>query len=127
MLGQGRTTDGGEKMSKKLDLGDSKLAFQKPDCQAMLPAEDKNLSKMIHMRREILEKDKDVIHVDKAERKITQIIHKVLELIPLFLRLKGMQRNLNIPKPVMITVFRHPLEKQPSNSNLSEGPAWRTL
>ena len=127
MLEQGRTTDGGEKMSKKLDLGDSKLAFQKPDCQAMLPAEDKNLSKMIHMRREILEKDKDVIHVDKAERKITQIIHKVLELIPLFLRLKGMQRNLNIPKPVMITVFRHPLEKQPSNSNLSEGPAWRTL
>ena len=114
-------------MAKKLDLGDSKLAFQKPDCQAMLPAEDKNLSKMIHMRREILEKDKDVIHVDKAERKITQIIHKVLELIPLFLRLKGMQRNLNIPKPVMITVFRHPLEKQPSNSNLSEGPAWRTL
>ena len=35
---------------------------------------------MIHMKREILREDKDVIHVDKAEQKITQnLIHKVLE------------------------------------------------
>ena len=35
---------------------------------------------MIHMRREILGEDKDVIHVDKAEWKINQnLIHKTLE------------------------------------------------
>ena len=43
VLGQWRTTSGGEDMSKKLDLGDSKLVFRKPDCPAMLPTEDKNL------------------------------------------------------------------------------------
>ena len=64
-------------MTKKLNLGDSKLTFQKPNCQAMLPTEDKNLPEMIHMRREILGEDKDVIHVDKVERKITQnLIHQ---------------------------------------------------
>ena len=43
-------------MAKKLNLGDSKLAFRTTNCQAMLLSEDKNLSEMIHMRREILEK-----------------------------------------------------------------------
>ena len=46
MLGQQRTAGGGEKMAKKLNLGDSKIAFQKPNCQAMLPKEEKNLSEI---------------------------------------------------------------------------------
>ena len=67
-------------MAKKLNLGDSKLAFRKSNCQATLPTEDKNLPEMIHMRRDVLGEDKDVIQVDKAEGKITQnLIHKALE------------------------------------------------
>ena len=67
-------------MTKKLNLGDSKLTFQKPNCQAMLPTEDKNLPEMIHMRTEILGENKDVIYLEKAEGKITQnLIHKALE------------------------------------------------
>ena len=62
MLKQWRTTGGREKTAIKLYLGDRKLPFQKPNCQAMLPTEDKNLSKMIHMRIEILGEEKDVIH-----------------------------------------------------------------
>ena len=62
----------------------------------MLPKEDKNLLKMIHMKREILGEDKDVIHVDKAERKITQnLIYKALY----------MPRNSNILKGVRMVVF----------------------
>ena len=80
MLGQQITTGGGEKMAKKLNLGDSKLAFQKPNCQAMLPIEDKNLLEVVHMRREVLGEDKDVIQVEEAEGKITQnLIHEDLE------------------------------------------------
>ena len=93
-------------MAKKLNLGDSKLAFLKPNCQVMLPTEDKNLLEMIHMRREILGEDKDVINVDEAEWKIAQnLIQKVLEHVTSFLRPKGMQKNLNIPKRVMMAVF----------------------
>ena len=67
-------------MAKKLKLGDSKLAFWKPNCQAMLLSEDKNLPEVVHMRREVLGEDKDVIHSDKAEGKITQtLIHEALE------------------------------------------------
>ena len=69
-------------MAKKFNLGDSKLAFRKPNCQATFQTKDKNLSEMIHMRREILGEDKDVIHVDKAEGKITQnLIRKALERV----------------------------------------------
>ena len=50
-LDKRRTTGGGEKMAKKLNLGDSKLAFRKPNCQAMLPTEDKNLPEVVHIRR----------------------------------------------------------------------------
>ena len=90
-------------MAKKLNLRDSKLAFWKPNCQAMFPPEDKNLSEMIHMRREIFGEDKDLIRVDEAEWKITQnLIHNVL---PAFLRPKDMQWNSNIPKGVMMAVF----------------------
>ena len=75
----------------------------------MLLTEDKNLSEIIHMRRKILEEDKDVIHVDEAKGKITQnLIHQALEtwkVLPVFLRPKGMQRNLNIPKGVMMAFF----------------------
>ena len=53
-------------MAKKLNLGDSKLAFQRPNCQAMLPTEDKNLPEVVHMRREVFGKDKDVIQINKA-------------------------------------------------------------
>ena len=53
------------------------------DCQAMLPTENKNLLEIIHMKREILGEDKDVIHID---------------VLPAFLRPKGIQRNLNILK-----------------------------
>ena len=67
-------------MAKKLNLGDSKLAFWKPNCQAMLPTEDKNLQEVVHMRREVFGEDKDVIHGDEAEGKITQnLIHKALD------------------------------------------------
>ena len=38
----------------------------------MLLTEDKNLLEVVHIRREVLGDDKDVIHVDKAEGKITQ-------------------------------------------------------
>ena len=56
----------------------------------MLLTEDKNLLKGIHMRREILGEDKNVIHIDKTEWKITQnLIYQVLER-------------------VTVTIFNHP-------------------
>ena len=67
-------------MTKKVTLGDSNLAFWKPNCQAMLLTEDKKLPETDHMRGEVLGEDKDVIHIDKAEGKITQnLIHEALE------------------------------------------------
>ena len=82
VFGQRRTTGGREKKSKKLDLGDRKLAFWKHACQAMLPTEDKNLWDVIHMKREILGEDKNVILVHKAEWKITQkLIQKTLQRV----------------------------------------------
>ena len=97
-LDKRRTTGGGEKMAKKLNLGDSKLAFRKPNCQAMLPTEAKNLLEMIHMRREILGEDKDVIHVDKAESKITQnLIHKALERVSSISEAKGHAKQFEHP------------------------------
>ena len=55
----------------------------------MLPTEDKNLPEVIHMRRDILGEDKNVIHIDKTERKITQnLIYKALEHVTGSLRPK---------------------------------------
>ena len=88
-------------MSKKLDLGDRKLAFQKPNCQAMLPTEEKNLSEMIHMRKETPGEDNDVIQVDEAERKITQnLIHKALERVSVtsISEAKGHTKKFEHPK-----------------------------
>ena len=84
MLGQLRTTGGKEKMAKKLDLVDSKIQFWKPNCQAMLPTEEKNLLEVIHMRKGIPGENKYVIHVNKAERKIIKnLIRKALEHVTL--------------------------------------------
>ena len=95
VLGQQRTTSCGEKISKKLDLGDCKLAFLKPNHQSM----DKNLSGMIHIRREILGEDKNIIQVDEAERKITQnLIHKALECVTSVFEAKGHAKELEHPK-----------------------------
>ena len=70
-----------------------------PNCQAMLPTEDKNLWEMIHMRREIPGEDKDVIHVDVAERKITQnLIHKGLETVASISEAKGHAKKFEHPK-----------------------------
>ena len=75
MLRERRTIGGGVK--KKLNLGNNKLAFHKPNCQAMLSKEYKNLPKVIHMRREVSAEDKY-----EAEWKITQnLIHEVLERV----------------------------------------------
>ena len=99
MLGQQITTSSGEKMTKILDLGDSKLSFWKPNCQAVLPTEEKNLSEMILMRREILGKEKDVIHIDEAEWKITQnLIHKTLERVTSISESKGHAKKMEHPK-----------------------------
>ena len=93
-------------MAKKLNLGDSKLAFWKPNCQAMLPTEKKNLSEMIHIRREIPREDKNVIHVDKAEWKITQnLIHKALEHVTNISEVKGHAKKFEHPEGVMMVGF----------------------
>ena len=79
MLGQQITTSSGEKMTKILDLGDSKLSFWKPNCQAMLPTEEKNL--------------------DKAEWKINQnLIHKTLERVTSISESKGHAKKMEHPK-----------------------------
>ena len=86
-------------MAKKFNLGDSKIAFQKPNCQVMFPTEDKNLSEMIHMRRKILGEDKDVIHVDEAKEKIPQnLIHKELEHVTSISEAKGHANKFKHPK-----------------------------
>ena len=86
-------------MSKKLNLGDRKLTFQKPDCQAMLYTEDTILLEMILMRREILGEDMNIIHVDKTEGKITQnLIHKALKHVASVSEAKGHAKELEHPK-----------------------------
>ena len=86
-------------MAKKLNLGDSKLAFWKPDCQAMLPTEDKNLLEMIHMRRAIHREDINVIQIVEAEQKITQnLIHKALERVTSVSKAKGHAKEFEYPK-----------------------------
>ena len=65
----------------------------------MLPTEEKNLSEMIHMRREILGEEMDVIHVEEAEYKITQnLIHKVLECVTSISKTKGHAKKFKHPK-----------------------------
>ena len=53
MLGQRRTTGGGEKVSKKLDLGNGEVALGQPDCQPMLLTEDKDLWEVVNVRGKI--------------------------------------------------------------------------
>ena len=67
MLHQGRTTRGGEKMPKKLDLGDSKFTLGEANCESMIPAGTKDLSEVEDMGGELLAEDEDIIHVDKTE------------------------------------------------------------
>ena len=106
MLGQWRTARGRKKMAKRLNLGDSKLSFWKLNCQALLPTEDKNLPEMVHMRREILGEDKDVIHKDEAEGEITQnLIHKALEPVNSVPEAKRHAKKFKHPKGVMMAVF----------------------
>ena len=93
-------------MSKKLDLGECEFALGKPNCQAMLLTDDKNLLDVIHMRREILGEDKNVIHIDEAEWKITQkFIHKALECVTGIPEAKGHAQEFKHPKGVMMVVF----------------------
>ena len=54
---------------------------------------------MVHMRRVIPGEDKVVIHVDKAERKITQnLIHKALEHLTSASEAKGHVKEFKHPK-----------------------------
>ena len=66
VLGQRRTTGGGEKVPKKLNLGDCKIALGQPDC--LIPTEDKNLLEVVNMRRKILAEDKNIGHINKTEQ-----------------------------------------------------------
>ena len=53
-LCQWRTTGGREKVSKILDLGDSKLALGQPNCRPLLLTEEKNLSEVVNMSKKNL-------------------------------------------------------------------------
>ena len=59
MLGQQRTTGGGEKMPKKLDLGNSKFTLWETNHQPMLTTKEKNLPEMVNMGGEISAEDFD--------------------------------------------------------------------
>ena len=54
-------------MSKKLNLGYSKFMLGQPDCQPMLPTEEKNLSEVVNMRGKNPAEDKNVVHINKTE------------------------------------------------------------
>ena len=69
-------------MTKKLDLGNSKLAFGEANGEAMFRAES-DFSEFIHMRGEILAEDENIIHKDKAEGQLTQNkVHPSLKGVP---------------------------------------------
>ena len=57
MLGQRRTTVGGEQVSKKLNLGHSKFTLEEANLQPMLTTEEKNLAEMVNVEGEILAED----------------------------------------------------------------------
>ena len=66
----------------------------------MFPEETKNLPEFIQVGGEVLGEDQDIIHVD--ERKLTQdTIHHVLKGVTSFRNLKGILKNLKIPKGVI--------------------------
>ena len=55
-------------MTKKLDLGNSKLTFGEANGEAMFRTETKDLSEAIHVGELIFAEDENIIHIDKAER-----------------------------------------------------------
>ena len=72
------------------------------------------------MKREILGKDKDVIHVDEAEQKITQnLIHKVLEPVISVSKSKGHAKEFEHPKGLRWWSSGRPLKRQVPDSNPS--------
>ena len=66
----------------------------------MISTEDKNLSEMIHVRREVLREVKYVIHIDEAELKITQNIkiHKAFEGVTSVSEAKGHAKKFEHPE-----------------------------
>ena len=76
------------------------------------------------MRREFLGEDKNVIHIDKAEGKITQnLIHEALERVTSVPEAKRHAKKLKHPKGDDDGGL---LEKLAPDSNLPEGPVWKT-
>ena len=59
-------------MPTELYLGNNKLTLGEANGGALLSAEAKNLSEVVHVGREVLAKDQNFIHVDKTELKIPQ-------------------------------------------------------
>ena len=57
MLGQRRTTVGGEQVSEKLDLGHSKFTLGKANGQPMLTTKEEDFTEMVYVRGEILAED----------------------------------------------------------------------
>ena len=57
MLGQRRTTIGGEHVSEKLNLGHSKFTLGEANRQPRLSTEEKNLAEMVDVEGEILAED----------------------------------------------------------------------
>ena len=54
-------------MSKKLDLGNSKLTFGEANGEAMFPAEMEDLLEVVPTGGKILAKEENIIHLDKTE------------------------------------------------------------
>ena len=57
MLGQKRTTVGGEQVTEKLDLGHSKFTLGEANGQPMLTTEEKNFTEMVYVGGETLAED----------------------------------------------------------------------
>ena len=71
VLHQGRTTRGGEVMTKELNLLHSKLALRQANSETILTTEEKHVPEMLDVRGQIFTKNKDVIDIHKAVRKVS--------------------------------------------------------
>ena len=86
-------------MAKKLNLGNRKLTLGEANGGAMLTAETEDLPEVVCVGGKILASNKDIIHLYKKERKLTQDeVQHVLKGVPSILEAKGHPQKLKHPK-----------------------------
>ena len=57
MLGQGRTSGGGEEVVEELNLGHGEFTLGQANCQTLLPANEKNFSEVVDIGGQVPAED----------------------------------------------------------------------